>query len=162
MKVPQPVSLEGLPASRRVLIWLMLVFANGQGRPGACEERAVKGRPVLPASRLSLCFLYGRGDCLCLEFASVVLPGYVWLCARYCKGASRGSRPASRWRCLRAGLVDAGVVYQRVQRRALVVVQRRNAAGGCGGLAPCEGESLRGVSPSHVAGPGERFLFRIM
>ena len=29
--------------------------------------------------------------------------------------------------------------------------------GGCGGLAPCEGESLRGVSPSHVAGPEERF-----
>ena len=44
MKAPQPVSLKGLPASRRVLVWLMLVFANGQGRPGACEERAMKGR----------------------------------------------------------------------------------------------------------------------
>jgi len=53
VKAPQPVSLKGLPASRRVLVWLMLVFANGQGRPGACEERAVKGRPGLPASRLS-------------------------------------------------------------------------------------------------------------
>ena len=31
-----------------------------------------------------------------------------------------------------------------------------------GGLAPCDGESLRGVSPSHVAGPGARFLFRII
>ena len=122
----------------------------------------MKGRPGLPASRLFLCFLYGRGDYLCLEFASVVVPGYEWLCARYCIGASRGSRPASGWRCLRAGLVDAGAVYQRVQRRALVVVQRRNAAGGCGGLAPCEGESLRGGYPSHVAGPEERFLFRIM
>ena len=53
VKAPQPVSLKGLPASRRVLVWLMLVFANGQGRLGACEERAVKGRPGLPASRLS-------------------------------------------------------------------------------------------------------------
>ena len=58
--------------------------------------------------------------------------------------------------------MDAGAVYQRVQRRALVVVQRRNAAGGCGGLAPCAGESLRRVSPSHVAGPEARFLFRII
>jgi len=41
-------------------------------------------------------------------------------------------------------------------------VQRRNAAGGCGGLAPCEGESLRGGYPSHVAGPEKRFLFRII
>ena len=47
MKAPQPLSLEGLPASRRVLVWLMLVFANGQGRPGACEERAAEGRPEL-------------------------------------------------------------------------------------------------------------------
>ena len=47
MKAPQPVSLEGLSASRHVLVWLMLVFANGQGRPGACEERAVKGHPGL-------------------------------------------------------------------------------------------------------------------
>ena len=44
MKAPQLVSLEGLPASRRVLVWLMLVFATGQGRPGACEERAAEGR----------------------------------------------------------------------------------------------------------------------
>lgn len=42
------------------------------------------------------------------------------------------------------------------------MVQRRNAAGGCGGLAPCAGESLRGETPSHVAGPEERFLFRII
>ena len=90
MKAPQPVSLEGLPASRRVLVWLMLVFANGQGRPGACEERAVKGRPGLPASRLSLCFLYGRGDCLCLEFASVVVPRYEWLCASTAMGRRVG------------------------------------------------------------------------
>ncbi len=34
--------------------------------------------------------------------------------------------------------------------------------GGCGGLAPCEGESLRGGYPSHVAGPEKRFLFRII
>ena len=58
--------------------------------------------------------------------------------------------------------MDAGAVYQRVQRRALVVVQRRNAAGVCGGLAPCNGESLRGEYPSHVAGPEKRFLFRII
>ena len=43
--------------------------------------------------------------------------------------------------------MDAGVLYQRVQRRALVVVQRRNAAGGCGGLAPCNGGSLKGDTP---------------
>ena len=90
------------------------------------------------------------------------MPRHVWLCARCCNGASRGSRSASGWRCLRAGLLNAGAVYQRVQRRALVVVQRRNAAGGCGGLAPCAGESLRGGYPSHVAGPEKRFLFRII
>ena len=51
--------------------------------------------------------------------------------------------------------MDAGVVYQRVQRRALVVVQRRNAAGGCGGLAPCEwGEFERGI-PLSCCRPGE-------
>ena len=44
MKAPQLVSCEGLPASRHVLVWLMLAFANGQGRPGACEERASEGR----------------------------------------------------------------------------------------------------------------------
>ncbi len=121
-----------------------------------------RAAPAWPASRSSLRFLYGRGDCLCLEFASADLSGCAWLCARCCNGALRGSRPAPGWRCLRAGLVDAGAVYQRVQRRALVVVQRRNAAGGCGGLAPCAGESLRGGYPSHVAGPEKRFLFRII
>ena len=41
-------------------------------------------------------------------------------------------------------------------------VMEVEAVGGCGGLAPCAGESLRGGYPSHVAGPGERFLFRII
>ena len=89
------------PQRAGLIFWASRSSACGRLGRRACEERAVKApQPVslegLPASKLSLCFLYGRGDCLCLEFASVVVPGYVWLCARYCKGASRGSRPASR------------------------------------------------------------------
>ena len=41
-------------------------------------------------------------------------------------------------------------------------VMEVEAVGGCGGLAPCVGESLRGGYPSHVAGPEKRFLFRII
>ena len=60
MKAPQPVSLEGLPASRRVLVWLMLAYANGQGRPGACEEPSRGGPPRVGRRRLSV-----PGVCVC-------------------------------------------------------------------------------------------------
>ena len=132
-------------------------------KPSGCRRCARnepwRAAPGWPASMSSLYFLYGRGRCLYLEFASVDLPECVWAYERRCNGAPCGSRSGSGRRCLRAGHVVSGVLFQRVQRQALVVVQRRNAAGG---LAPCDGESLRGVSPSHVAGPGARFLFRII
>ena len=43
--------------------------------------------------------------------------------------------------------------WERVQRRALVGVQRRNAAGGCRGAGPLTGESLKGDSPFMFARP---------
>ena len=164
------------PASWHACRWLSGSSAGNTVSRSYCRmvwrRRSVRGTsrggaPSWPASRSSLCFVYRRGCCLCLEFASAAatfvpedLPRRVWYCARCCNGPPCRSRPG--WRSLRAGHAVFGAVFRRVQRRALVVVQRRNAAGGCGGLAPCKGESLRGGYPSHVAGPEERFLFRII
>ena len=59
-----------------------------------------------------MCLLYGRGRCLCLEFASADSLGCVWLCARCCNGASCGSGPgltmSASWSCGCRRVVSTG------------------------------------------------------
>ena len=143
------------PHSAGGLVWSagwISFCCRAKGACHDCRNDAVRFRPA-GAGAAAERFGDGQAD-VC--WASALTGPPCGVGAPSVRGTSREARPSwcTRW--------VAGVLYQRVQRRALVVVQRRNAAGGCGGLAPCAGESLRGGTPSHVAGPEERFLFRII